>query len=118
ETGGANSPLVSLYLLPIVLTALVLSGRALSLLLGAITLAYVLTAHLRSGLDIRSAAFAGRLLGAIGPFVIVAWLTNQLGVQILAARRRVRELADTDAVTGLVNLRVFTDTVKREQADA
>jgi len=118
ETGGADSPLISLYLLPIVLAALVLPGVSLSVLVGAIAAAYVVTAWRRSGLDVTSSAFAGRFATAMGPFLIVAWLTHQLGAQVIAARRRVRLLADTDAVTGLVNLRVFTDTVRREQADA
>ena len=118
ETGGADSPLISLYLLPIVLAALVLPGISLGLLVGAIALAYVFTAWRRSGLDVTSSAFAGRFATAMGPFLIVAWLTHQLGEQVIAARRRVRLLADTDSVTGLVNLRAFTDTVRREQAGA
>jgi diguanylate cyclase (GGDEF)-like protein len=114
QTGGADSPLVSLFLLPVVLAALVLPGVALAVLLVAIALAYALAARVRPGLELGTAAFAGRLLGAVGPFVIVAWLTSQLGTQVLAARRRARELADTDGLTGLVNLRVFTDTVQQQ----
>jgi diguanylate cyclase (GGDEF)-like protein len=113
QTGGADSPLVSLFLLPIVLAALVLPGAALAGLLAAITLFYAGAAWLKSGYALGGGAFAGRLLGAIGPFVIVAWLTSQLGTQVLAARRKVRELADTDALTGLVNLRLYTQAVQQ-----
>lgn len=116
HTGGVDSPLLSLYLLPIVLAALVLPPWQLALLLVAITLAYVAIGAWASGIDVLTPAFGGRLFGAIGPFVLVAWLTSQLGTAILAARRRATELTEKDPLTGLANRAVFEDALKHEQS--
>jgi diguanylate cyclase (GGDEF)-like protein len=113
-TGGPDSPLQSLYLLPIVLASLVLPTRRLLLLLAAIATAYVLVAALRPGGIAAPAAFAGRALTMIGPLLVVAWLTAQLGTAVLAGRRRAAALTDGDALTGLATRRVFMDRLQRE----
>ena len=117
HTGGADSPLQSLYLLPIVLAALVLPKLRLALLLGGIAAAYVTVAALGSGVPIASGAFGGRVLAAIGPLLIVAWLTSQLGTAVLAARRRAAALVEGDPLTGLASRRVLVEAVKRELGD-
>ncbi len=115
HAGGATSPLVSLYLLPIVLTALALSTVHLVVLLLLITALYVFTARYGSGLDVTTAAFAARLFSAVGPFVVVAWLTSELGRQLLAARRRERDSAHADPITGLANRATFGEAVDVER---
>ncbi len=117
-TGGAESPLQSLYLLPVVLAALVLPTPRLALHLGAVVAAYLVVAGLRPGGALLSAAFAGRVLVAIGPLLVVAWLTSQLGSAVLTARRRAAALTDGDALTGLATRAVFLDRLKRELGDA
>jgi diguanylate cyclase (GGDEF)-like protein len=117
RTGGAESPLQSLYLLPIVLASLVLPAARLWLLLGAITVVYVAVAALGAGAPVASGAFAGRVLAAIGPLLIVAWLTSKLGTAVLAARRRAAALVEGDALTGLASRRVLVEAVKRELGD-
>jgi diguanylate cyclase (GGDEF)-like protein len=117
HTGRVDSPLQSLYLLPIVLASLVLPVLRLGLLLGAISAAYVAVAALGSGALLAPGAFAGRLLAAIGPLLIVAWLTSQLGTAVLAARRRAAALTEGDALTGLASRRVLIEAVKRELGD-
>jgi len=116
-TGGADSPLESLYLLPIVLAALVLPTPRLVLHLGVIVLAYLVVAGLRPGGIVLSAPFAGRTLIAVGPLLVVAWLTAQLGSAVLAARRRASALTDGDALTGLATRNLFLERLKRELAD-
>ena len=116
HTGGVDSALQSLYLLPIVLAALVLPGVRLAFLLAAIGAASV--AAIGSRLPVVSGAFAGRVLAAIGPLAIVAWLTAQLGTAVLAARRRAAALSEGDALTGLASRRVFVETLKRELGEA
>jgi len=107
RTGGTDSPLQSLYLLPIVLAALVLPGLRIALLLTAIGGAYVLVAVGSARVDVATPAFGVRALGALGPFVLVAWLTAQLGSAALSARRREVALGDADALTGLASRRAF-----------
>jgi diguanylate cyclase (GGDEF)-like protein len=116
QTGGADSPLVSLYLLPIVLAALVLPTWHLALVVGAIVLAYVAVAAFASGIDVLTPAFGARFFGAVGPFVLVAWLTSQLSGAVLSARRRATELTECDPLTGLANRAVFDEAMKREHA--
>jgi diguanylate cyclase (GGDEF)-like protein len=118
QTGAADSPLQSLYLLPIVLAALVLPTLRLAVLLAAITAAYVAVAALASGVPLASAAFAGRMLAAIGPLLIVAWLTSQLGTAVLVARRHAAALVEGDALTGLASRNVLLDAVRRALGDA
>lgn len=118
QTGAADSPLLSLYLLPIVLAALVLPALRLAALLAAIAAAYVAVAALTSAVPVASGAFAGRVLAAIGPLLIVAWLTSQLGTAVLVARRRAAALVEGDALTGLASRRVLIDAVRRELGDA
>jgi len=117
QTGGADSPLQSLYLLPIVLAALVLPTLRLVCLLGAIAAAYITVAALGPGAPVLSGAFAGRVLAAVGPLLIVAWLTSQLGTAVLAARRRAVALTEGDALTGLATRNVLLEAVKRELGD-
>ena len=115
HTGGASSPLASLYLLPIVLTALALRWAHVAGLIVLITALYIATARFVSGLDVVSGAFAARLFVAIGPFVVVAWLTAELGRQLLAARRRERDRAHADPLTGLANFATFVEAVELER---
>jgi diguanylate cyclase (GGDEF)-like protein len=117
-TGGADSPLASLYLLPVVLAALVLPGGRLLLALLAITVGYGAIAALGAGTPPLPAALAGRVLVAIGPLLVVAWLTAQLGSAVLSAKRQAASLTDCDALTGLATRRVFLDRLKHELSDA
>lgn len=116
-TGGAESPLESLYLLPIVLASLVLPPRRLALHVGAIVAAYLGIAWAsRNGAPL-SGAFAGRVLVVVGPLLIVAWLTSQLGTAVLSARRRAAALSDGDSLTGLATRAVFLERLKYELGD-
>ncbi len=117
-TGGAESPLESLYLLPIVLASLVLPPPRLALHVGAIVIAYLIIAGVRPGGAALTAAFAGRSLVVIGPLLVVAWLTSQLGTAVLSARRRATALTDGDSLTGLATRAVFLERLKYELSDA
>jgi diguanylate cyclase (GGDEF)-like protein len=114
RTGGLDSPLQSLYLLPIVLAALLLPAWRLGLVLAAITLAYALLGARASDAPPLSAAFAGRWLASVGPLLIVAWLTSQLGTAVIAARRRAAALTDGDPLTGLATRAVLIEAVRRQ----
>ena len=118
RTGGTGSPLQSLYLLPIVLAALVLPPLRVALLLTAIAAAYVLVAAGGARLDVATPAFGVRALGALGPFVLVAWLTAQLGTAALSARRRADALRGADALTGLASRRTFVEALHGELVHA
>ncbi len=117
-TGKSASPLLNLYLLPIILSALTL-GRLVTLLqVVAIAVFHLLLAAATPGLDVLSLAYASQAVGQLAPFLLVAYLTTTLSADITEARERIENLAQTDTLTGLYNLRMFNEVWQREHAAA
>jgi diguanylate cyclase (GGDEF)-like protein len=117
-TGKSSSPLLNLYLLPIILSALTL-GRLVTLLqVAVIAICHLLLAAATPGLDVISLAYASQAVGQLAPFLLVAYLTTTLSADITEARERIENLAQTDALTGLFNLRMFNEVWQREHSSA
>jgi diguanylate cyclase (GGDEF)-like protein len=117
-TGKSASPLLNLYLLPIILSALTL-GRLVTLLqVVVIFVFHLLLAAANPGLDVVSLAYASQAVGQLAPFLLVAYLTTTLSADITEARERIENLAQNDALTGLYNLRMFNEVWQREHAAA
>jgi diguanylate cyclase (GGDEF)-like protein len=115
-TGKSSSPLLNLYLLPIILSALTL-GRVLTLVqVGVIALCHLALSAATPGLDVVSMAYASRATGELAPFLLVAYLTTTLSADITEAREHIENLAQTDSLTGLFNLRMFNEVWQREHA--
>lgn len=115
-TGKSTSPLLNLYLLPITLSALTL-GRATTLTqVGVIAACHVLLAAAAPGVDVMSLVYASRAIGQLAPFLLVGYLTSTLSADITEAREHIENLAQTDALTGLCNLRAFNEIWQREHA--
>jgi len=113
-SGRNASPLLNLYLLPIILSALTL-GRVVTLLqVTAIVVCHVSLAAATHGVDIASLAYAGQAVGQLAPFLLIAFLTTTLSADITEARERIEDLAQNDALTGLLNVRTFNEVWKRE----
>jgi diguanylate cyclase (GGDEF)-like protein len=113
-TGKGGSPLFNLYLLPIILSALTL-GRVVTLLqVAAIAVCHFLLAMTTPGLDVISLLYASQVVGQVAPFLLVAYLTTTLSADITEARERIENLAQTDSLTGLYNVRMFTEVWQRE----
>jgi diguanylate cyclase (GGDEF)-like protein len=113
-SGKSASPLVNLYLLPIILSALTL-GRVVTLLqVAVVCLCHVLLATATAGVDVISLAYASQAVGQLAPFLLVAFLTTTLSADISEARERIEDLAQNDALTGLYNVRMFNEVWKRE----
>lgn len=112
-TGKSSSPLLNLYLLPIILSAFTL-GRVTTLLqVAAICICHVLLATATPGGDVVSLVYASRAVGQLAPFLLVAYLTTTLSADITEARERIENLAQTDPLTGLFNLRMFNEVWQR-----
>src|SRR5271155_2382389 len=117
-TGKGGSPLFNLYLLPIILSALTL-GRLVTLTqVGAIALCHVWLGSATPGFDVLSLVYASRAVGQLAPFLLVAYLTTTLSADITEARERIENLAQTDSLTGLYNLRMFNEVWQREHDSA
>jgi diguanylate cyclase (GGDEF)-like protein len=112
-TGKSVSPLLNLYLLPIILSALTL-GRLVTLVqVAVIVLCHLVLASTTPGLDVFSLAYASQAVGQLAPFLLVAYLTTTLSADITEARERIENLAQTDALTGLYNVRMFNEVWQR-----
>jgi diguanylate cyclase (GGDEF)-like protein len=113
-TGKGGSPLFNLYLLPIILSALTL-GRLVTLLqVAAIAICHFLLAMTTPGVDVISLYYASQAVGQLAPFLLVAYLTTTLSADITEARERIENLAQTDSLTGLYNVRMFNEVWQRE----
>ena len=61
-----------------------------------------------------SLVYASQAVGQLAPFLLVAYLTTTLSADITEARERIENLAQTDTLTGLYNLRMFNEVWQRE----
>ena len=112
-SGKSSSPLLNLYLLPIILSALTL-GRLITLLqIAVICLCHLALAQSTPGIDVMSLAYASSAVGQLAPFLLVAYLTTTLSADITEAREQIENLAQTDPLTGLFNLRMFNEVWQR-----
>ena len=113
-TGKTTSPLLNLYLLPIILSALTL-GRGLTLLqVGAICFCHLCMAGASPDYDVLSLRYAAQAVGTLAPYFLVAYLTTTLSADVSEAREHLENLAQTDDLTGLLNLRAFTETLQQQ----
>jgi diguanylate cyclase (GGDEF)-like protein len=112
--GGVMSPLVNLYLLPIVTAALALGKRATALVMILVCGCYTLVEWLTAGGFGLDTGFALAAVGVLAPFALVAFCTSLLVDNINTAKQRIRALSDRDELTGLYNLRAFTRLAGQE----
>jgi diguanylate cyclase (GGDEF)-like protein len=115
QTGGPASPMTNLYLLPIVVVAMTLGRRGALVIFTAVALAW-LSLVVGEGRLPPPPELLARLFGELGPFALVAYLTQSLAGTITTARRRIEEMAERDSLTGLLNLRTFKTVLGREHA--
>jgi diguanylate cyclase (GGDEF)-like protein len=108
HTGRLESPLLNLYLLVIITTALTLGKRVTLLVMALLAGCYLWLGYdsIADGRGLTS--FTTTLMIKLAPLLLVAYITTMLAVDIRRAVMQVRTLAETDALTGLFNMRAFT----------
>jgi diguanylate cyclase (GGDEF)-like protein len=118
-TGVAHSALVTLYLIPLAAIALAFGRWWLVALLGVLVVVLGLfLGTITPGVDIHGAEFGVLLLGKLAPGVAVALILAALIERMQSAVQRISDLAATDHLTGLLNLRAFEDVLQQEHRKA
>ncbi|UCD67755.1 MAG: GGDEF domain-containing protein [Betaproteobacteria bacterium] len=112
-SGQINSPLLNLYLLPIIASALILGKLMTSFETLIVIGCYLVMAHERGQNGIDSIAYWGKMLALIAPVVLVAYITTMLRADIRYAVARIRRISDTDELTGVYNMRAFSAILRR-----
>lgn len=116
NTGGVESPLINLYLLVIIISAITL-GKIITLLeIVLIGTAYFLVASY----DDASYTYSefSRVMIYFAPFVLVAYVTTLLVSDLYNGRRLFQALAETDELTGLLNQRSFMPLYEKATTEA
>lgn len=118
-TGGIGSALVTLYLIPLAAVAIAFGNWLLVALISVAigVLGYALGA-VTPDVDVRTREFAVLLMSALAPGVAVAVTLGALIGQMQSAAQRIRDLAATDSLTGLLNLRAFEEVLQQEHRKA
>jgi diguanylate cyclase (GGDEF)-like protein len=118
QTGGIDSPLIPLYLLVLIFSALTL-GQVVTLLEFALIAAvYFLLAQPRFYQEAFSIVEFSEMTMKFAPYLMVAYLTSLLAADLKNAREGLEQLSDTDELTGLKNRRAFNNALEAEVSKA
>ena len=113
HSGRLESPLVNLYLLTIVTSALTL-GRLVTMLEMALVVAcYVFLSYSATNDSLYWLYNAGDFMSRLAPMLLVAYITTMLSEDIRGALSRIRTISETDELTGIFNVRAFTAMANR-----
>lgn len=118
HTGKAESPLINLYLLPIVFSAVTLSKLTTSLQVLLIVSLYLHAAYMVLDQAFFTYEAFSHALFDIAPFILVGYITALLSADMIQAREFIKRLSETDELTGLPNMRAFSMAVRREKLRA
>jgi diguanylate cyclase (GGDEF)-like protein len=113
-TGRIDSPLLNLYLLPIVTSALTLGQKATLLQVGLIGACYMLLGYTTNPAFLNS--LTGDFAVDIAPMLLVAYITTMLAQDILNAMAKIKLVSETDELTRAFNMRAFNAIGERECA--
>lgn len=118
-TGGVTSPLVSLYAMPPAAVALAFRRWWAVIVVAFVEalLLFALSAITRTA-PVSSPEFWMIVASVLAPGTAVAALLAGLAGQMRQAEQRISDLAATDSVTGLLNLRAFEDLFQQAHAQA
>ena len=106
------SPLVNLYLLPVITSSLTLGKLATLANVGLIAACYILLGSM-SFEEMLSLRFAAGFAAQLGPVLLVAYITTMFSADIRYGLQHATLLAETDELTGLFNTRGFAIAANR-----
>lgn len=112
-TGNIQSRLLNLYLLPIIASALIFGKVSTAIQMGVIIGCFMFFSYDASTKPIMSMVFWGELLALSAPVILVAYITTMLAADIRYAVDKIKQVSDTDDLTGLYNMRAFSSMLQR-----
>lgn len=112
-TGQIQSPLLNLYLLPIIAGALIFGKLATAVGMGAIIACFMFFAYDPKSKTLVSLPYWGEILAISAPVILVAYFTTMLAADIRHAVDKIKQVSDTDELTGLYNMRAFSAVLQR-----
>jgi len=107
NTGGINSPLLNLYIIVIIVSALTLGRITTILEFILITVVYFYLAQSSHSVDTLSFLNFSGMMVLFVPILLVGYVTTLLAADIQFAHDELVLLSDTDELTGLKNRRAF-----------
>ena len=113
HTGRINSPLLNLYLLPIIASALIFGKLPTAIKVGAIIACFMFFTYNPKSKTLLSLPFWGELLAICAPMIMVAYITTMLAADIRFAVDKIKRVSDTDELTGSYNMRAFSEMLQR-----
>jgi diguanylate cyclase (GGDEF)-like protein len=118
-SGAAQSPILTLYLVPLTAAALAFGRWWIVLLLsGVIVLVGYMLGLSTPGLDVSHELYAALLAAEFAPSVAVALVFSLFVQRMQGAVQKISDLASVDALTGLLNLRAFDEVLQMEHRGA
>ncbi len=117
-TDRLASPLLNLYLLPVIAAALTLGKLTTLAEVALIAACYVYLGGGVVATEIVSLRFLGAFIAQLAPVLLVAYITTMFSADIRYGLARAKLLAETDDLTGLFNLRGFALAANRLFAQA
>jgi diguanylate cyclase (GGDEF)-like protein len=112
-TGRLESPLLNLYLLVVITSALALGKNTTLVLMVIIAAAHIWLGFQGSAQRLFPYSFAARVGTQLAPLVLVAYITTMLSADIRRALVQIRSLSETDDLTGVLNRRAVTAVAQR-----
>lgn len=108
HSGGLESPLLNLYLLTIIISALTLGTLSTLLEVALIGACYVFLWYAGTMGSLASTSTVGAFVTQLAPMLLVAYITTMLSSDMRSAMTRIKEISETDELTGIYNVRAFT----------
>jgi diguanylate cyclase (GGDEF)-like protein len=116
QTGRLESPLVNLYLLVIITTALTLGKAATLLQIALIAACYVWLSDPAQAESM--VLYVAALAAQLAPMILVAYITTMLSSDIRRALLHIKMLSEKDELTDVLNMRAFAAVAERVSRQA
>jgi diguanylate cyclase (GGDEF)-like protein len=106
-TGRLESPLLNLYLLVVIASALMLGKTTTFLQMVLITACYLWLGYPERNEALTVTSYVTTLTAQLAPLVLVGYITTMLASDIRRALVEIKSLSETDVLTGVYNMRAF-----------